>query len=216
MHTLALTFAVVAAQVAPTIEKEEPVIPWATRSSFFIGARSGLAIPPGSKSIAPSVSIEFGVAPPTGFGIGMRAIWMNSPPSVPFLGIPDAKFGFGALADFRYYIETVDPLIIYPTIAVGFLAGPDVRTGSNVVLPLFNPGLGAKLKFGNFYFAFEFGVSGLTIPFMGLCVGYEADSKLDKANKLAAQRAAATPIAAVSAPAPVAAPVTPTPAAPAN
>lgn len=153
---------------------------WANRAGFFVGVRSGLAIPPGATSIAPNLSLEMGVAPSRGFGMGIRAMWMNSPPGVPFLGLNAGTYGFGAMADFRVYIETIDPLIIYPTVAIGFLAGPDAITGRNLVLPLFNPGLGAKLKFGNFYVGFEFGVSGFTIPFMAMTLGYQGDSKLDK------------------------------------
>ena len=153
---------------------------WTNRASFFIGARGGVAFPPGAVGLAPNVSIELGVAPPTGFGFGVRAMWMNNPPGVPFLGLKPAAYGFGALADFRYYIETIDPLIIYPTIALGFLAGPDRITQQNAVLPLLNLGVGAKVKFGNLFLTFEFGVSGFTIPYVAISVGYDGDSKLTK------------------------------------
>lgn len=194
MHTTAVVLSAVLS-ATPSLTQELPDT-WSNRASFFVGVRSGLAIPPGASALAPSASLEFGVAPTRGFGMGLRAMWMNAPPGVPFLGLGSARYGFGALADLRVYFETIDPLIIYPTLAVGFLAGPDEKTGLNLVLPLFNPGVGAKLKFGNFYVAFEFGVSGLTIPFMGLCAGYEADSKLDKQRERLARVEAARQAAA--------------------
>lgn len=185
MHALVLA-AVLAAAPTPTttVQQSRPVtlLPdtWVNRASFFVGMRGGLAIPPGASSLAPNISLEMGVAPTRGFGIGLRAMWMSQPPGVPFLGLNAGTYGFGAMADMRFYIETIEPLTIYPTIAIGFLAGPDVITGRNLVLPLFNPGVGAKLKFGNFYVGFEFGVSGFTIPFMAMTLGFQGDSKLDK------------------------------------
>ena len=183
---------------------------WTNRASFFIGARGGIAFPPGAVGLAPSAIIELGVAPPTGFGFGVRAMWMNNPPGVPFLGLKPAAYGFGALADFRYYIETIDPLIIYPTIALGFLAGPDRITQQNAVLPLFNLGVGAKVKFGNLYLSFEFGVSGFTIPYVGISVGYDGDSKLTKEAerlRIASENAPVAVPVPTPAPAPEPAPV---------
>ncbi len=156
---------------------------WSNKASFFFGVRGGVAVPPGAMDLAPNVSLEMGVAVPTGFGIGIRGMWMNAPPGAPALGLNAATFGFGALADFRYYFETIDPLIIYPTISVGFLAGPDAVTHRNAVLPLFNPGVGAKVRFGNVYMGFEFGVSGFTIPFVALTLGFEGDSRAQKEAK---------------------------------
>lgn len=189
------TSAVSFAQAATQLTQRVPDT-WANRSSFFVGARAGIAVPPGARGLAPNASLELGVAPTQGFGFGIRAMWMNSPPGAPALGLGAAEYGFGALADFRYYFETIDPLIIYPTIAVGFLAGPDLRSGLNAVLPLFNPGLGAKLKFGNFYASFEFGVSGFTIPFMAVCAGFETTSKVQRHRErleLAAEEAPLAP-----------------------
>ena len=134
---------------------------WANRASFFVGARGGIAVPPGAVGLAPNAGIEIGVAVPSGFGFGVRALWMNNPPGIPLFSLKPAEYGFGALADFRYYIETVDPLIIYPTISVGFIAGPERLTQQNAVLPLLNPAIGVKVKLGNLYGAFEFGVLGL-------------------------------------------------------
>lgn len=179
---------------APPAVPEEPPAPtvdavtglpltWANRASFFIGARGSLGVPPGALGFAPSLAIELGVAPPTGFGFGLRALYMSNPPGVPFLGIAPSEYGFGALADFRYYFETVDPLILYPTISAGFLAGPTRGSMQNVAIPLFNLGIGVKLKFGNLLTTFEFGVSGFTIPFLAINVGYESDSKITKERR---------------------------------
>ena len=113
-----------------------------------------------------------------------------------------AAYGFGALADFRYYIETIEPLTIYPTISVGFLAGPDKVSQVNAVMPLFNPGLGVKMKFGNVYGAFEFGLSGFTIPFVVFILGFDGDSKITKEAERVriAEETAPIPVAPVAAP----------------
>ncbi len=70
---------------------------------------------------------------------------------MPFLDLKPAAFGFGALADFRDYFDPIEPMVIYPTIAVGFLAGPERVSLKNSAMPLFNPGVGVKVKFGNVY-----------------------------------------------------------------
>lgn len=214
--SLLTTVSLVASAQAPVAVQKPLANTWSNRASFFVGARGGIAFPPGAVGLAPNAAIELGVAPPTGFGFGVRAMWMNNPPGVPFLGLKPAEYGFGALADFRYYIETIDPLIIYPTIALGFLAGPERGTMQNAVLPLLNIGVGAKMKFGNLYATFEFGVSGFTIPYVGIAVGYEGDSKITKEAerlRIAAETAPA-PAPAAPAPAPTPAPA-PAPVAPA-
>lgn len=197
MRLVALVTAIassVALAEAPNVSKENPdSLPWSERASFFVGARGGVAAPPGAVGLAPNAGLEFGLAVPQGFGFSMRTLWMDNPPGAPALGLRPAAYGFGALADLRYYFRTVEPLTIYPTLAIGFLAGPEVGTNVNAVLPLFNPGVGMKVKAGNFYAAFEFGLSGFTIPFVGLSFGFEGDSQVTKR--------ASTPVA-VNEPAP--------------
>jgi hypothetical protein len=168
----------------PTVKAVNPDnLPFSERASFFVGVRGGIAAPPGALGLAPSAGLEFGLAVPQGFGFSMRTLWMDNPPGVPAFGLRPASYGFGALADFRYYFRTIEPLTIYPTIAVGFLAGPERGTQTNAVLPLFNPGVGMKVRFGNFYSTFEFGLSGFTIPFVGLTMGFEGDSMLQKRER---------------------------------
>ena len=60
-------------------------------------------------------------------------------------------------------------------------------------MPLFNLGVGVKMKIGNLFTTFEFGVSGFTIPFMALSVGYEGDSKLTKERRRLEAQPAPTP-----------------------
>lgn len=78
---------------------------------------------------------------------------------------------------------------------MGFLAGPERVSLKNSAMPLFNPGVGVKVKFGNVYASFKFGFAGFTIPFVAVSVGYEGDSKQSKA-RLAAKRAGQGPVAA--------------------
>lgn len=166
---------------ARLVEKYVEPDTWTNHSNFFVGVRGGVAIPAGADSLAPSSGLELGVAPDFGLGFGLHVIWMNNPPGAPVFNIPRANYGFGAMADLRFYFPTIEPLTLYPTLSVGFLAGPALD-GKNMVLPLFNPGFGAKVKFGNFYGAFEFGFAGFTVPFVNLAFGYEGDRRQQRAE----------------------------------
>jgi hypothetical protein len=183
---------------------------WRNRSNLYVGARGGIAIPAGTFGLTPSVGLELGVAPSSGWGLGLHVIFMDHPPGAPIFNVPPALWGFGAAADVRYSIPAVDVLSLYPSLSVGFLAGP-AMSGSNMVMGLFNPGVGAKLKIGNYYASFEFGLSGFTIPFINLGFGYEGDRRQERAEAWALEREEeARENAAAANAAPVkAAPVTP-------
>jgi hypothetical protein len=156
---------------APSLVNNDPT--WAETARFFADARTGVGIPPGGNGVAPTLGFEIGVSAPSGFGFGLHLLGMNNPPAITALGIPKANWGVGALADLRMYFQTVEPLTLYATLAGGFLAGPG-QDGSNVVLPLVNPGFGARVKFTDqMYVAFEFGAAGFFIPFVNLSVGWE-------------------------------------------
>ncbi len=165
------------------LEKYTEPDSWANRANFYVGARGGAAIPAGAVGVAGMGGLELGVANSNGFGFGLHALWMNNTPAAPTFNIPAAAWGLGALADFRYYFATIEPLTIYPTLSIGFLAGPAASGGSNAVLPLLNPGIGARVKLGNFYGAFEFGFASFTIPYVALSFGYESDRRHERAEK---------------------------------
>lgn len=148
---------------------------WAKTTELYVGVRGGLAIPPGATALAPNAALEVGVAVPKGFGFGLRLLGMGNPPAVPLLGVSAATYGFGAMVDLRYYIEAYKPVSIYPAVGLGFLAGPEVRSGTNLVMPLLNTGVGVRGKLGNFYGALEIGVAAFTIPYLSLTVGFETE-----------------------------------------
>ena len=179
--TCSSAFAEARSTHARLLEKYEEPDNWKNRSNFYVGLRGGIAIPSGANNLAPSVGLELGVAPDFGFGFGLHVIWMNHPPGAPVFGIPEGQYGFGAMADVRFYFPTIEPLTLYPSLSVGFLAGPALD-GKNMVLPLFNPGIGAKVKFGDFYGSFEFGFAGLSIPFVTVGFGYEGDRRERRAE----------------------------------
>lgn len=170
--------AVLAAVPAAAVEQNVPVLiapqeDWGENARFFGGVRSGVGIPPGGRGVAPSLGFEVGVSAPRGFGFGLHLIGMTNPPGIPQLGIEKAAWGLGALADLRMYFQTVEPLTLYATLSGGFIAGPG-ETGVNVVLPMINPGFGARVKFNDtMYVSFEFGAAGFFIPFVNMSVGWE-------------------------------------------
>ena len=160
---------------------------WKNSANFYLGARGGVAVPSGANNVAPSAGLEMGVAPDFGFGFGLHVLWMNHPPGVPALGIQEGQYGFGAMADVRFYIPTVEPLTLYPSLSAGFLGGRGLD-GRNAVLPLIDPGVGAKVKLGDFYATFEFGFAGFTIPFVTLGFGYEGNRRRQRAEAWARDR----------------------------
>lgn len=151
---------------------------WATNARFFMGFRGGVAIPPGGTGVAPTVALELGVSAPKGLGFGLHLLGMANPPAIRQLNIPKADYGLGALADVRMYFQSVDPLTLYATLSGGFVAGPGTDTNTNVVLPLLNPGFGARVKVADTaYVAFEFGMAGFFIPFITLSAGWEPERR---------------------------------------
>jgi hypothetical protein len=173
--------------VAPPAEPAEPAAPveakvkkkrsddWAEHATFFGGGRTAVAFPPGGKGPAPMAGLELGVAADKGFGYGLHVFGAANTPDAPAFGLPAAPYAFGALVDLRYYLQTVEPLRLYPTLSVGFLAGPAEQTGRNAVLPLINPGFGARVNMGPIYAAIEIGAASFYIPFMAFSVGWEPD-----------------------------------------
>ncbi|MFZ5468619.1 MAG: hypothetical protein ACOZIN_04200 [Myxococcota bacterium] len=174
MNRLALPLMFLLCTGSALASSNPPVVSdWAEQARFFGGLRSGVAIPPGGRGLAPSMAVELGVAARRGVGFGLHLMGMANPPAVPSMRIGKADYGLGAAADVRFYFQTVDPLTLYPTFSAGFLAGPETSTGTNAVLPLFNPGFGARLRLGEVYTSFEFGVASFQIPFVAVAIGWE-------------------------------------------
>lgn len=170
--------AALAQQRSTDVVQEEPYEDtWAGSARFFSGVRGGVAIPPGGDGLASTLGLELGVSAKQGVGFGLHLIGMQNPPAVVPLGIPKTNYAFGAAADLRFYIQTVEPLTLYPTLSLGFVGGTANTTGRNVVLPLINPGFGARVKFDKVYVAFEFGAASFHIPFVNVCIGWEPDRK---------------------------------------
>ena len=141
---------------------------------FFFGMRLGVGIPAGGLGAAPTYGIELGIAQDHGLGLGIHLIGMQNPPAVGApINVPKADYALGAVMDMRFYIQTVKPLTLYPTLSTGFLAGPSHDTGRNVVLPMLTPGFGARVGLGEGYIAFEFGLAGFFIPFINISGGWE-------------------------------------------
>jgi hypothetical protein len=159
----------------PRAEKKHGVV--GDEPRFFAGLRTGIGAPPAGRGVTPTGGLELGVAAKEGLGLGIHLIGMANPPEVRPLNIPKAEYGFGAAADLRFYIQTVEPLTLYPTLSIGFLAGPSATGGENAVMPMVNPGFGARVKLGPVYTAFEFGLAGFFIPFVNMSVGWEGEPK---------------------------------------
>lgn len=156
------------------LQREAESSEWQRNARFFAGVRSGVAIPPGGTGVAPSVGIEVGVSAPSGIGFGLHLLGMSNPPAIEALRIGKAQYGVGAMADVRMYFQSVEPLTLYGTLAGGFVAGPGTMDTGNIVLPMINPGFGARVKVTDTaYLAFEFGLAGFYIPFVTISGGWE-------------------------------------------
>jgi hypothetical protein len=172
VKTLIATVALLS--MLPSLARAAEKDTWADGARFFFGTRGSVAVPPGGQGMASTGGLEIGVSADRGVGFGLHLIGMNNPPAVRNLGIPETEWAFGAAADIRSYFQTVEPLTLYPTFSLGFLAGID-ETGHNIVMPMVNPGFGARLKFQNVYVAFEIGAASFFIPFVALSVGFEPE-----------------------------------------
>jgi len=111
-----------------------------------------------------------------GLGFGLRRFGIANPPEVAVFDIPRAEHGMGASADVRWYIQTIRPLTVYPTMSFGFMAGPSADSGENAVMPMINPGFGARVNIADVYVAFEIGAANFYIPFVNISVGWEPQS----------------------------------------
>lgn len=161
------------ANVLATSRREENE--WERDARFFVGVRSGVGIPPGGIGLSPTMGVELGVAAPKGVGFGLHFFGAGNPPAVRALNTPPADWALGAELDMRFYFQTVEPLTLYPTFSVGFMAGPARETKENVVLPMLNPGFGARVKLGSLYASFEFGLASFTVPFLNCGLGWELE-----------------------------------------
>jgi hypothetical protein len=180
MKTLIATVALLS--TFPNLARAAESETWEDRARFFVGGRGSLAVPHGGHGPAYTGGLELGVAADSGVGFGLHLVGINNPPAVPSMNIPEMGWAFGAAADIRAYFQTVEPLTLYPTFSVGFLAGTDAE-GTNVVMPMLNPGFGARMRFENVYVAFEIGAANFFIPFVALSLGFEPERVKSHGNK---------------------------------
>ena len=167
--TTTTTAAAAAAIATPPAKKDS----WSENPTFFVGGRTALAFPPGGNGPAPMAGVELGVAADKGVGYGLHLFGASNTPGAPTFNLPPSPYAFGALVDVRYYLQTVEPLRLYPTMSLGFMAGPGQDTGKNAVLPLVTPGFGARVNFGPIYTSVEIGAASFYIPFMAVSLGWE-------------------------------------------
>jgi hypothetical protein len=164
----------------PGLREVQPVTDeWARGARFFGGLRSGIGFAPGGLGPAGTLGLELGVTAFRGLGFGLHVFGIGNPPEVPLLDIPRAEYGMGAAVDVRWYLQTIRPLKLYPTMSVGFMAGPSIDTGANVVLPTVTPGFGARVNIGEVYVSLEMGAATFYIPFVNLAVGWEPTRAVD-------------------------------------
>ena len=161
------------------VEERDPRDTWRNNARFFMGGRTGVGFSPGGQGPSPTFGLELGISNRSGVGFGLHLLGSSNPQAVPSLGIPKAGYAFGGAADLRIYIQTVNPLSLYPTISLGFLTGPDALTGNNVVMPMLNLGFGARARFGPVYAAVEIGLASFHIPFISVALGYESKPRYE-------------------------------------
>ncbi len=185
-------------QVTAPVEEDE----WKRDARLFVGLRTGVGVPPGGVGISPNMGAELGVAAPKGVGFGVHFFGTTNSAAVKLLDAPATDWAVGAELAMRFYFQTVEPLTLYPTFALGFLAGPAKVTRENVVLPILSPGFGARLRFGNVYAAFEFGLASFTVPFLNLGLGWEIDRPAPPPSPIVMRPVRPSPFPATPPPAP--------------
>lgn len=195
-------------QTVAAVEEDE----WKRDARLFVGLRTGVGISPGGVGLSPTMGAELGVAAPKGVGFGVHFFGATNSAAVKLLDAPATEWAVGAELAMRFYFQTVEPLTLYPTFALGFLAGPAKVTRENVVLPILSPGFGARLRFGNVYCSFEFGLASFTVPFLNLGLGWEIERPAPPPVPIAVRRPRPSPFPRVETPPPAPpAPVEPSP-----
>jgi hypothetical protein len=178
--TLLTSLAVLAA-VDPDAETEQAQAhdTWSDNARFFVGARGGAGFVPGGNGPSPTFGVEMGVSNKKGVGFGLHLLGATNTEQIDFLGIPKATMAFGGEVDLRIYIQTVEPLTLYPCFSLGFLTGPAETTGKNVVLPLLNLGFGGRVRFGSVYASLELGLASFHIPYVSISLGFETKRRAE-------------------------------------
>ena len=67
---------------APEVKQEAPKT-WSDTARFFVGARTGVGVPPGGLGVAPTAGLEVGVSAESGIGFGLHFISVWNPPDAP-------------------------------------------------------------------------------------------------------------------------------------
>jgi hypothetical protein len=138
---------------------------------YYLGARSGVAVPIGAQGIGFPVSIEAGIHFENNFALGVRVSYQYNPPSL--FGIETPPQAVGPLLDVRHFFRVRKTVDIYPVLGGGFVFGVSEENNENIVLPILTVGLGSRLGLGSspLYLAPEVGVNNFAIPYMGVAIG---------------------------------------------
>jgi hypothetical protein len=139
-------------------------------NGYYLGGRSGVAVPIGTVGLAFPTSLEAGIHFPSNMSVGLRFTFQQDPPEM--FGY-DAPWAVGPLIDGRKFFRINQNIELYGDLALGFIFGVDEPSGRNAVMPIGSAGIGARVMPGDskVYIAPEFGVTSFTVPYMGLALG---------------------------------------------
>jgi hypothetical protein len=139
-------------------------------NGYYLGGRSGVAVPIDTVGMAFPTSLEAGIHFPSNLSVGLRFTFQQDPPEM--FGY-DAPWAVGPLIDGRRFFRINKNIELYGDLALGFIFGVDEPSGRNAVMPIGSAGIGARVMPGGskVYIAPEIGVTSFTVPYMGLALG---------------------------------------------
>ena len=143
---------------------------------IYVSARGSLAVPARGLGQIPAGGLGVGVELNNGHTFGMRAIYMDSPPPNPISNSREVEWAWGPVLDYQFHLDNDRRLNFYPSLSLGFVySAADGET--NVILPIFEAGFGARLiretsKGDRLFIEPELGVvPGALAPYTSLTVG---------------------------------------------
>lgn len=159
-------------------------------SPLYVGLRSSVAVPADASGMAYSVGLAIGTRVNEKNFVGMRGIYMDSPPKNPITPLAEGvtlDVAYGPVLDWQHVFKPNASTSFFTNTSAGFIFGAPTRDGTsanvddddlkNVILPVLEFGVGMRLarqtNAGNLvYVSPEFGVvPGALAPYAAVNVG---------------------------------------------
>ena len=163
----------------------------------YIAARGGIAVPANTNGDVKTAGVAFGVMMDELNSLGLRAIYMQDPPSNPLSDVQtELPTAWGPVVDWQHHFQPESTFSFFTNVSLGFVYGvpctdtatigcddPDLVVdedsdeAANVILPILEGGVGVRLSRstangGQVYISPEMGfVPGAVAPYAAISLG---------------------------------------------